>query len=76
MPRNAEKASAGSRITQTHSAGSHSSCTTVSAGSKKSRIVEEEAKYDGQSRQVVKIDGLVYTLCSLGLGDNSFRKEV
>ena len=37
----------------------------VSAGSKISRTVSAEAKYDGQSLQEAKISGLVYTLCYL-----------
>ena len=53
--------SAGSRITQTVSAGSHFSWTVVSAGSKRSWTVSAEAKYDGQSLQEAKIRGLVYS---------------
>ena len=53
--------SADSRITRTVSAGSHFSWTVVSAGSKRSRRVSAEAKYDGQSLQEAKISGLVYT---------------
>ena len=37
-------------------------CQVVSAGSKSSRTVSAEAKYDGQSLQEAKISGLVYTL--------------
>ena len=37
----------------------------VSAGSKRSRTVTAEAKYDGQSLQETEIFRLVYTLCSL-----------
>ena len=33
------------------------------AGSKRSRTVLAETKYDGQSLQEVKISGLVYILC-------------
>ena len=54
--------SAGSRITRTVFAGSQFSWTVVSAGSKRSRTVSAEAKYDGQSLQEAKICGLVYTL--------------
>ena len=43
-------------------AGSNVSWTVVSAGSKRSRTVSAEAKYDGQSLQEAKISGLVYTL--------------
>ena len=56
---------AGSMITWTDSAGSHLSCTTVSARWKRSQTVSVEAKYDGQSRQKVKIGGLVYNLCTI-----------
>ena len=35
--------------------------TTVSAGSKRSRTVSAEAKYDGQFLQEARIGGLVYT---------------
>ena len=38
----------------------------VSAGSKRSRTVSAETKYDGQSLQETKISGLVYTLWLLG----------
>ena len=51
-------------ITWTVSAGSYLSSTTVSIGSKRSRTVSAEAKYDGQSQHVTKISGLVYTLSS------------
>ena len=47
------------------SAGSHLLCRVVSAGSKRSRTVSVEAKYDGQSPQEAKTSRLVYTLCSL-----------
>ena len=57
------RGSAGSRITGAVCAGSHLSWTVVSAGSKRSRTVSAEAKYDGQSLQEAKISGLVYTLC-------------
>ena len=50
-------------MTRTVSAGSYLPSTTVSAGSKRSRTVSAEAKYDGQSLQEGKISGLVYTLC-------------
>ena len=43
--------------------GSHLSCRVVPAGSKRSRTVSKETKYDGQSRQEAKIAGQVYTLC-------------
>ena len=46
-------------------AGSYLPGTTVSAGSKRSRTVSAEAKYDGQSLQEAKIGGLVYTLGSI-----------
>ena len=36
------------------------SWTVVSAGSKRSRTVSAEAKYDGQSLQEAKVSGLVY----------------
>ena len=36
--------------------------TVVSAGSKSSRTVSAEAKYDGQSLQEAKIGGIDYTL--------------
>ena len=58
----AERVSAGGRITRTVSAGSHFSWTIVSAGSKRSRTVSTEAKYDGQSLQEAKISGLDNTL--------------
>ena len=45
-------------------ADSRFSWTVVSAESKRSRIVSEEAKYDGQSLLEAKISGLVYTLCT------------
>ena len=45
------------------SAGSYFPSTTVSAGSKRSRTVSAEVKYDGQSLQDAKIDGHVYTVC-------------
>ena len=51
-----------SRIARTVSADSHFPWTVVSAGSKRSRTVSVEAKYDGQSLQEAKISGLVYTL--------------
>ena len=38
------------------------SWTVVSAGSRRSRTVSAEAKYDGQSLQEAKTSGLVYTL--------------
>ena len=44
------------------SAGSYLPSTAVSAGSKRSRTVSAEAKYDGQFLQEAKISGLVYTL--------------
>ena len=59
------RVSAGHRITQTVSAGSHFSWTVISAGSKRSQTVSAEAKYDGQSLQEAKTSGTVYTLCSL-----------
>ena len=46
------------------SAGSLFSWTVVSAGSKRSRTVSVEAKYDGHSLQESKLSGLVYTLCN------------
>ena len=58
----------GSRITRTVSAGSHFSWTVVSAGSRRSRTVSAEAKYDGQSLQEANISGLVYTLCTYRIG--------
>ena len=42
----------------------------VSAGSKRSRTVSAEAKYDGQSLQEAKIGGLVYTLCCMKIWDH------
>ena len=60
-----DRLSAGSRITRTVSAGSRFSWTVVSAGSRSSLTVSVEAKYDGQSLQVAKISGLVYTLCNV-----------
>ena len=51
----------GNRITRTVSAGSYFSWTVVSEGSKRSRTVSAEAKYDGKSLQEAKISGLVYT---------------
>ena len=50
-------------MTRSVSAGSHFSWTVVSAGSRRSRTVSAEAKYDGQSLQEAKLSGLVYTLC-------------
>ena len=47
-------------------AESHLPSTTVSAGSKRSRTVSAEAKYDGQSLQEAKSSGLIYTLYSQG----------
>ena len=41
--------------------------TEVLEGSKRSRTVSSEAKYDGQSRQEAKNGGLVYTLCLFSL---------
>ena len=49
-------------IIQTVSAGSHFSQIVVLNGSKDSRTVSVEARYDGQSLQEAKIGGLVYTL--------------
>ena len=49
---------------RTVSAGSHLSCTEVSAGSKSSWTVSAEAKYDVQSMQEAKIGGINYTLWS------------
>ena len=54
--------SAGRLITRTVSAGSYLPSTTVWAGSKRSRTISVEAKYDGQSLQEAKIGGLVCTL--------------
>ena len=51
------------KMAETVSAGSHFSLTVVSAGSKRSRRVSTEAKYDGQFLQVAKISRLFYTLC-------------
>ena len=39
--------------------------TVVHAGRKRSRTVSAEDKYDEQSRQEVKLGGLVYTLCTI-----------
>ena len=39
----------------TGSVGIHLSCETLSTGSKRSRIVSAEAKYDGQSRPEAKL---------------------
>ena len=58
------RVSAGSRITQTVSAGSHFSLMVDPAGSKSSWTVSAEAKYDGQSLQEAKISGISYTLSS------------
>ena len=50
------------RVERTVSAGSHFLRTVVSAGSKGSRTVLAEAKYDRQSLQEAKISEPVYTL--------------
>ena len=56
------RVSAGSNITQTVSAGSNFSRTVVLEGSKRSRTVLADAKYDGQSQQEAKIGGVLFTL--------------
>ena len=70
------RVSAESRITQTVSAGSHFSWTVVSAGSKRSRTVSADAKYDGQSLQEAKISRLDYTLCTTKQKFCHIRKKV
>ena len=52
---------AGSRITRTVSAGIHFSWTVVTTGSKRSRTISADTKYDGEFLQEAKICGLVYT---------------
>ena len=47
---------------RTVSAGNYLPSTTVLAGSKRSRTVLAEGKYDGQSLQEAKISGFFYTL--------------
>ena len=71
--------SAGGRpIMQKDSAGSHLSCTAVSAGSKRLGTVVAKAKYNGQSGQEAKNWWTVYTceaLISDTNGDNQCRNK-
>ena len=46
-------------------AKSHGQSLQEATGSKRSRTVSAEAKYDEQSLQEAKISGLIYTLCSV-----------
>ena len=55
-----QRLSAGSRITQTVTAGSHFLWMEVSAGGKRSWTVVAKAKYDRQSLQEAKISGLIF----------------
>ena len=48
----------------------------VSAGSKRSRTVSAEAKYDEQSLQEVKIITLVYTLCNARTQNTPFCGKI
>ena len=50
---------------QNHTEVSAGSQTVVPAGSKISRTVSAEEKYDGHSLQEAKNSGIVHTLCEL-----------